>query len=290
MGYRSEDGVYRYPDRKAIFLGDFIDRGPRQLDTVNIARRMVETGNALAVMGNHEFNALAWHKEDPEQPGEYLRPHTPSNHRQHQRFLEEVGAHSRIHDDIMAWFSSLPLYLDLPGLRVIHACWHPEYLDALQPHLDDDNRLDDGLLTTASRQHRMEYRAVETVLKGLEVPLPPGSSFHDKDGKKREHIRIRWWDRSQTTYRTAALLPSATAQTLPDAPMPLTHGVGYDDAKPLFIGHYWMNGTLEPLTPTIACVDYSAGKGSGPLAAYRWSGESQLTARHFEHCGTASVS
>lgn len=69
LGYREENGVYRHAERQAIFLGDFIDRGPRQRESVRIARAMVEAGTARAVMGNHEFNALAWVTPDPASAG-----------------------------------------------------------------------------------------------------------------------------------------------------------------------------------------------------------------------------
>jgi hypothetical protein len=75
LGYRERDGAHRHPDRTAIFVGDFIDRGPRQLDSVTTVRRMTDAGSALAIMGNHEFNAIAWHTPDPDRPGEFLRPH-----------------------------------------------------------------------------------------------------------------------------------------------------------------------------------------------------------------------
>ena len=78
LGYFEQDGsgIWRHPERKVIFLGDFIDRGPAQLETVQIARAMVENGTALAVMGNHEFNAILWATEALDGSGQYLRKHS----------------------------------------------------------------------------------------------------------------------------------------------------------------------------------------------------------------------
>lgn len=75
LGYQKRAGEFRHPERQAIFVGDFIDRGPQQLETVQLVRRMVDAGNALAIMGNHELNAIAWYLPDPEAPGEFLRTH-----------------------------------------------------------------------------------------------------------------------------------------------------------------------------------------------------------------------
>jgi len=49
------------PDgRKAIFVGDLVDRGPRVNDTLRLAMDMVESGVALCVMGNHEAKVEKW--------------------------------------------------------------------------------------------------------------------------------------------------------------------------------------------------------------------------------------
>src|SRR4051794_116693 len=69
LGYHRHAGVYRHPERKVIFLGDFIDRGPKIRQVLEIVRPMLEEGHALAVMGNHELNALAFHTEDPDGAG-----------------------------------------------------------------------------------------------------------------------------------------------------------------------------------------------------------------------------
>lgn len=51
-------------------------------------------------------------------------------------------------------------------------------------------------------------------------------------------------------------------------------------SKPTFIGHYWLTGIPAPLTPRIACLDYSVAK-QGQLAAYRFNGEAELAAEGF---------
>lgn len=280
IGYRHHLGAWRHPDRTAIFVGDFIDRGPGQLETIRIVREMLDAGTALAVMGNHEFNAIAWYMPDPESSGDHLRCHTDKNRGQHQAFLTETEDDPTLHAELVEWFLTLPLWLDLPGLRVIHACWHPGSMADIEPHLKPGRRLDPALVVAASRDGSMEYRAIETLIKGLEVDLPPGHQFHDKDGNPHDNVRVRWWDANATTYRSAAILDPAAQATLPDLPIPASAQLGYPGDVPVFFGHYWCQGVPGPLAPHVACVDYSAGNG-GPLVAYRWEGESELNARGF---------
>ncbi|MEM7727557.1 MAG: polynucleotide kinase-phosphatase [Cyanobacteria bacterium P01_A01_bin.45] len=51
--------TYYHPQgRKAVFLGDLVDRGSRILDTVKLVRNMVEADYAICVPGNHENKFL----------------------------------------------------------------------------------------------------------------------------------------------------------------------------------------------------------------------------------------
>jgi protein phosphatase len=51
--------LYAHPlGRKAIFLGDLVDRGPRVLDTVRLVRNMVRAGAALCIPGNHDVKLV----------------------------------------------------------------------------------------------------------------------------------------------------------------------------------------------------------------------------------------
>lgn len=298
LGYAVRHGAYRHPDRTAIFVGDFIDRGPKQVETVSLVRQMVDAGSARAVMGNHEFNAIAWHTPDIENPGDFLRPHhSPKygekNFKQHQAFLAEVSG-KPIHDEIIDWFKTLPLWLDLPGLQVVHGCWHPRFMEFLKPALTAQNRMPDELFPLATREPVDEsekdspepsiFKAVEALTKGIEIPLPAGKSFLDKDGIRRTRVRSRWWDRMATTYPRAAMLDDATCQSLPNDSIPDHALIGVLSGKPTFVGHYWLAGTPKLLAPSTACVDYSIAKG-GRLVAYRWGGESELSESNFRWVG-----
>ena len=51
--------VYQHPQgRKAVFVGDLVDRGPRILDSVRIVRNMVQHGSGICVPGNHDMKLL----------------------------------------------------------------------------------------------------------------------------------------------------------------------------------------------------------------------------------------
>ena len=298
MGYRDADGAWRHPDRKAIFVGDFIDRGPKQVESVEIARRMVDADTALAVMGNHEFNAIAWFLPDERIPGEYLRPHhSPKygdkNFQQHEAFLNEVIGTPR-HEEIIDWFLTLPLWLDLPGLRVVHACWHQRFMDFLAPRLATGHRLTRDLMFEASREPKDQsekdnaepsvFKAVEAMTKGIEIQLPEGCTFKDKDGHQRNRVRVRWWDREAVSYMQAAMLSDEVRSKLPDTAIPDHARIGDTGAKPIFFGHYWLTGNPKRQSETVGCVDYSIARG-GKLMAYRWEGENEILSTNFVSVG-----
>jgi protein phosphatase len=51
--------TYRHPEnRKVIFLGDLVDRGPRILDCLKLVRNMLAADSAICVPGNHDMKLL----------------------------------------------------------------------------------------------------------------------------------------------------------------------------------------------------------------------------------------
>ncbi len=85
---------YRHADRKVVFVGDFVDRGPAIGEVIAIARAMVDAGDALAVMGNHEYNAIAFHTPRPGKQDEWFRPHSDKNMKQRHATLDQLSSNS----------------------------------------------------------------------------------------------------------------------------------------------------------------------------------------------------
>ena len=59
LGYARTESGWAHPDgRKAAFLGDFCDRGPKNAEVLRLVMDMVTSGNAIAVAGNHDAKLL----------------------------------------------------------------------------------------------------------------------------------------------------------------------------------------------------------------------------------------
>ena len=67
---------------------------------------------------------------------------------------------------VIAWFKTLPLYLDLGEVRVVHACWHDPSIGALRTSLSPARPLPDEFFVGANTHEDPLYRAGDTVLKG----------------------------------------------------------------------------------------------------------------------------
>ena len=277
LGYRRKGHSYRHPKgRKVMFLGDFLDRGPAVREVLHLARGMIEAGDALAVMGNHEYNALGYHM--PDGRGGWLRPHNEKNARQLRRSLEDFAGREEEWAEWLKWFKSLPLFLDLGNLRVAHACWHEGALDVL----GRNPRFDDSLMVANGAPWSPRMEAVGVLLKGPEMLLSGGACVADREGHLRKDFRVKWWADPRARSYVEIALPMPL--DLPNEPFPEGERAkvcGYsEDAPPMFFGHYGFKKEPALMKPNLACVDFGVASG-GPLGAYRWDGERILDPAKF---------
>ena len=276
LGYAERAGHWRAPQgRMAVFVGDLIDRGPEQVAVLEIVRRMVDDGQALLVLGNHEFNALGYGARNPA-TGEYMRPRTPKNRQQHERFLAEVGEGSPRHKEWVDWFRQHPFALDLGGIRVVHAWWNSEAVAKVDAARGGTyGVLSDEVLAECYDDADLK-QARKLLTCGVEWELPAGSWIFDKEGHKHPDARLAVWRHEAKWLREVALVPSGSEHAVPDIEIPAEHRLGPVEGAPILFGHHWFSGTVKVESNKVACLDWSAAKG-GPLVAYRWDGESELT-------------
>lgn len=277
MDYEPYKKGFRHPDKRTVlFVGDFIDRGLEQRRTLEIVRSMIDEEDAKAVMGNHEFNAICYATQMPN--GSYARAHNSKHGNQHHRFLEAFPFGSTAYNEQISFFRSLPLWMDLPELRLVHAQWYQPWIDRLSPYLDSQNCLNDPELITIYGENRKSdevYKAVDGLLKGSEQSISNlGMSFGDKDGNKREEARIHWWRLGDGPEKVFAIPKDRVKnwRILDQAEVENMH-YKYEDSKPVFFGHYWLNENIQSdymINPNAVCLDYSVGKG-GKLVACRWN-------------------
>ncbi|WP_227875816.1 metallophosphoesterase [Kushneria konosiri] len=282
MGYQRRNGVYTHASRRAIFLGDLIDRGSHIQKALEIVRTMVDAGTALVVMGNHEAHAL---KHCLGQGGRgFTMPRAGGrSERVMLETLQQFERAPRLWASYLEWFLEMPLCLEFERFRVAHACWDETLL---RPFLNDhpDGGIDRHFLAAASVQGSPEHRILDRTTRGTQLRLPNGQVIRSMDGAHRSVFRTHFWARSPQSYGDVVFQPDPLPPEFEDHPLrdeERRRLVHYESSqRPLFVGHYWCEGIPSLPTANIACLDYSAVRG-GRLVAYRFDGESALDAGRF---------
>jgi protein phosphatase len=102
----------RHPlGRRAVFLGDLVDRGPRTPDTLKLVMSMTRRGAALCVPGNHDIKLCR-----------KLRGRETKIEHGLAQSLEQLAAEpAEFLDAVAAFFDSLPNHYILDGGRLVVA-------------------------------------------------------------------------------------------------------------------------------------------------------------------------
>ncbi|MGH7171794.1 MAG: metallophosphoesterase, partial [Gemmataceae bacterium] len=247
LGYAA-DGSHA-EGRRLIFVGDLVDRGPDSPSVIALVRRLVENQRAQCVLGNHELNLLLGRRK-PDNIW-FFHHELPPGHPAAAR--PQVWIDAQAQDAILRFFADLPLALERPDVRVVHACWDDATIvlarqtsraEALyrahQARIEDDirQRALSGSLATLARQNENPVKLLTSGPEAL------ADKPFEAMGQVRHERRVAWWS---------------------------------DYIGPLCVfGHYWrillpreVDGdrlfTGIPLNATLGggaamCVDYSVGK------------------------------
>lgn len=98
-------------ERRLIFVGDLVDRGPRTPDVLRIAMSMSASGLAQCVLGNHDAKFLRWLTGSNVHVANGLA----------QSIAQMESETTAFRDEVIAYLSALPIYLWLDGGRLVVA-------------------------------------------------------------------------------------------------------------------------------------------------------------------------
>jgi hypothetical protein len=198
--------------------------------------------------------------------------------------------------DTLEWFRTLPLWINLKGIRAVHACWD-EFVAARlscgislfydtfpipeKGYFLDQERLTDWQLKDLANKSEPYGAAVERLLCGPELKLPKGKYIETPDGKLRGEIRYRWWEGCTGKSYREMVFPAnedITTETIIDCP---EHGDYAADEPLTFFGHYAIqNEPFKRLERNLACLDFGMGKG-GRIVSYSCDGEAEINPSKF---------
>ena len=301
LGYAESAGAYRYPgnERTAVFLGDYVDRGPKVRETLNLVRAMRDAGTAVALMGNHEFNMLSFWQKNGTGGGHFLHRFKDGFLREHS--FNKVAIHSRTVSsfvgrkqeflEALEFAKTLPLYLESDTFRAQHACFDVDAVAALRREgitCFADGNFDE--LIARANDEDFEYGdslfvPMSTLLKGPEMELPVGEHFTDAEGVRRVKTRIAWWlDPAKATFRELSFQPGVSMDVQTEvSPKVRARNFYGENERPVFFGHYWLTGLPKLIRDNVCCLDFSVAgyRGNGRLVAYRFDGEQILDERKF---------
>ena len=229
MGYSVSPKKLHHPEnRKLGFVGDFINRGPQSVEVLTLVKSLCESGDAIAVLGNHEFRLIQNSVEGKKVPAE-LEPFIP-------------------------WLRTLPLFMELDTFRIVHAVWHFSSIELLDgKSVEEDSFIQETIVKKSPYK-----KAVSRILSGIKINIPEDLKLIDRFGIERSKARLKWWmDLSEKPYADCFLSPMK-----PDI---FNRGPAIDELsdlepynekdKPVFTGHYCLPPHLPKISGNVVCLD-----------------------------------
>lgn len=279
MGYAKKNGAFFHPERKVIFVGDFINRGPEIRKTIETIRAITESGNGLAILGNHELNAIIFHLKDEaglpliKKPNKFFISLIKTE-KEFSKYTAEYKSH-------LKWMRSLPLALDLGDIRVVHACWDHEAISNIESNSVNGKIRKRTFRKIQQNPDSKLSKDFWLLTRGLNFDIPSDLRIINNKGTWTRSYRLRWWEDprgktfEQMSFESKRRFPE---YTIPNEILPETRPYGPNETI-VFFGHYCRSNGPHIINRNLCCVD-SCVNGSGVLTAYQWNGERKLKSKN----------
>ena len=237
LGYDNEG---RHPfGRRLVFVGDLCDRGPDSPGVIRLVRGLVEEGRAQCLVGNHELNLLRGDRKHGNHW--YFGDDDPKHREEFGECLQVTPAEA---DDIASFLLTLPLALENDSLRVVHAAWHAQSIDACREWQGDVLAAFEHFETAAHTEERARLKAARDEEKSrYQSPIKdPGWA----DAKPLhaiaaydEYVQVS----NPVRVLTSGLERPTAAPFFASGQWRFVERVRwwktYGDAEPVVFGHYW---------------------------------------------------
>jgi len=245
--------------RHLVFVGDLVDRGPDSLAVLRRVRELVLSGRASCLIGNHELNLLLGKERSG---NEWFYGKTQAL-QDGSGILPQVLADDAVREEVLLFLQRLPLALEGPQLRVVHACWHPPAVARLREPAQagvglvelfygSESAITRGMLEAgrnpagmAADLARQNDNPVTALTSGLEretaTPFRAG-------GRLRHVERVPWWEQYQ---EETPVVFGHFWRALDPARRAVRNG-------PYLFGDHDFHDALGPRRNAY-CIDYSVG-------------------------------
>lgn len=268
--------------RTLVFVGDLCDRGPDSVQVMLLVEQLVRCAAARCILGNHELNLLRDDAKDGS--GWFFEARAPLDARYGPMRRPTDAQRARI----IAFARDLPLVLERPDLRVVHAAWQAESI-ALARSLGGERA--HAVYECYHQQVRAALTADGRRQRYLQERERWQHALHDEDRSDIPYLHaIGDYDLANQLGNPIRVLSSGVERK---GVAPFFSGQkwrfvdrvawwdGYDDATPVLIGHYWRSAQaverqepgkggpslFEGVAPfawhgrrrNVFCLDYSVG-------------------------------